>query len=509
MSGSSQKRVIDGVLFGYVQFVLDGAIRLLTIPIFLSALGPQLMGLRAAVLEIVGYLQVANPGTAEAMQAVVEKEVRNGKATAETQETLAAGRWVQTAIALLTFAITAWIAFHLDTLTEELAPEDARGAIWFTLAYGFVIALTLLGAHHSSLLAGLQEHRSHQLCFIVMHLSTAIGSVLLVWIGYRLGGLGLVAVAGTALFFILRRRFANRLGVSVPMPPLWPRLTLLKPVLKTSGWMLAATLGGAMVLQSFRMIASLLPEMGLVVANAVAILFVMPYLVLQLLNWIGYIVRPTLAAKYHAGELGDDLWPTVSTFLKLTACLAMITFVAGAVTNEAFVSLWVGDEYWAGADANLALCAMLAVRMVNAALQNLLYIRGNMRLRGQLCLVEGIGVLILSIAGGYYLGVFGIFAGATAFMLLVSLPIGFVLVCRQFELKRSALAVAVETSWYPTVLIAVYLIAQQVLAAPDSSWLALLGWCALIGMGLLVAVTPYLWKPMRPFTERYTRRFGF
>jgi len=78
VSASSQRRVIDGVLFGYLQFVLDGAVRLLTIPFFLGVLGPQLMGLRAAVLELVGYLQVANPGTAQSMQAIVEKDCRRG-----------------------------------------------------------------------------------------------------------------------------------------------------------------------------------------------------------------------------------------------------------------------------------------------------------------------------------------------------------------------------------------------------------------------------------------------
>ncbi len=512
MSASSQRRVIDGVLFGYLQFVLDGAVRLLTIPFFLGVLGPQLMGLRAAVLELVGYLQVANPGTAQSMQAIVEKDVRDGKAPADdptVNERLAAGRWLQTGIAILTFAAAAWIAFHLDALTDELTPEEAQSAVLFTLAYGVVIAVTLLGAHHSSLLAGLQRHRNHQLCFMAMQLTTAVTSILLVLVGYRLGGLGVAAIIGAAVFYFLRRHFAAQLGFSMPRPPLLPRLSVMKDILGMSGWMLAATLGGAMVLQSFRMIASLLPGMGLETANAVAILFVMPYLVIQLLNWIGFIVRPTLAAKYHAGELGDDLWPTVSTYLKLTACMSCIAFVAGGVTNEAFVAVWVGSAYWAGADANLALCAMLAVWMMNAALQNLLYIRGDMRLRGQLCLFEGCGVLALAVFGGLKFGVVGIFAGAAAFMLLVSLPVGFCLVARQFALAQHPAIIALKTLWYPAVLIALYLVVRDVLQAPTGGWLILLGWCAVIGVGLVCAVLPFLWGPMRPFTQRYTQRFGF
>ncbi|MEM7379330.1 MAG: hypothetical protein AAF460_17735, partial [Pseudomonadota bacterium] len=475
---------------------------------FLSALGPQLMGLRAAVLELVGYLQVANPGTAQSMQAVIEKNVRDGRADDATRETLAAGRWLQSAIALIAFLAAVWIAFQLDALTDELTPEEAVSATWFTVACAVVIGLTLLGSHHSSLLAGLQNHRNHQLCFIAMQLTTSVVSVLLVLLGYRLGGLGAAAVVGVLVFYTLRRYFAGRLGFDVPLPPLLPRLAVLRQVLGMSGWMLAATLGGAMVLQSFRMIASLLPGMGLETANAVAILFVMPYLVIQLLNWIGFIVRPTLAAKYHAGELGDDLWPTVSTYLKLTACMSAIAFVAGGVTNQAFVALWVGETYWAGSDANLALCAMLAVWMLNAALQNLLYIRGDMRLRGQLCLFEGIGVLLLAVLGGYNFGVVGIFAGAALFMLCVSLPVGFVLVGRQFALARNPISVAVQTLWYPLLVIGAYVVLRAPLAAPGSGWLVLLGWCALVGVGLIAVVTPFLWRPMRPFTERYTRRFG-
>ncbi|MEM9601340.1 MAG: hypothetical protein AAGA11_00635 [Pseudomonadota bacterium] len=509
MSGSNQKRVIDGVLFGYIQFALDGAVRLLTIPFFLSALGPQLMGLRAAVLELVGYLQSANPGTAQSMQAVIEKNVRDGRADDATRETLAVGRWLQSAIALVAFVAAVWIAFHLEALTDELTPEEALSAIWFTVACAVVIGLTLLGAHHSSLLVGLQNHRNHQLCFIVMQLTTSVVSVLLVWLGFRLGGLGAAAVVGVLVFYMLRRHFAARLGFKMPLPPLLPRLAVLKQVLGMSGWMLASTLGGAMVLQSFRMIAGLLPGMGLETANAVALLFVMPYLVVQLLTWIGYVVRPTLAAKYHAGELGDDLWPTVSTYLKLMACLSAIAFVAGGVTNQAFIALWVGETYWAGTDANLALCAMLAAWMLNSSLQNLLYIRGDMRLRGQLCLFEGVGVLLFAVLGGYNFGVVGIFAGAAIFMLFVSLPAGFVLVGRQFALDRSSVSVAVQTLWYPVLIIAGYVLLRGPLSAPGGSWLGMLGWCALVGVGLIAVVTPFLWRPMRPFTERYTRRFGF
>ncbi len=504
--------MLDGVVFGYLQFVLDGAVRLLTIPFFLSILGPQLMGLRAAVLEMVGYLQAANPGTAQAMQATVEKNVRGGRVTSDEQqvnERLAAARWVQNILALLVFSIAVWIALHLDALTHELSPADADGATWFTLAYGFVITLTLLGAHHSALLAGLQRHRNHQLCFISMQLTTATLSVLLVLAGYRLAGLAAAAVIGALVFFGMRRRFARQLEFRIPNAPLWPRFEHIKNILGTSGWMLAAILGGAMVLQSFRMIASLLPGMGLETANAVAILFVMPYLVIQLLNWIGFIVRPTLAAKYHAGELGDDLWPTVSTFIKLTGCLSLIAFVSGGVANHAFVSVWVGEQYWAGADANLALCAMLAVWMTNAALQNLLYIRGDMRLRGQLCLFEGVGVLCCAVTAGYHFGIVGIFGGAALFMVLVSLPVAFYLVVRQFELKRHPAAVACATLWYPVAVIALYLIVRGPLNAPLSGWLSLIGWCLLVGLGLLLVVVPYLWVPMRPFTRRYTQRFGF
>lgn len=466
------------------------------------------MGLRAAVLELVGYLQIANPGTVQSMQAVVEKEVRDGRASAETRETLAAGRWVQTIIAVATFGIAVWFAFNLDIWTSELNEQDAEGAFWFMLAYGLVIAVTLFGAHYICLLVGLQQHRNHQLAFIAMHLATALTSVLFVYLGYRLGGLAIAAVLGVTTFFFMLRRYANALGVRIPWPPLLPRLSVLKQVLGMSGWMLAATLGGAMVLQSFRMIASLLPEMGLETANLVTILFVMPYLVTQLLNWIGFVVRPTLAAKYHAGELGDDLWPIVITFLKLTACLSATALVAGGVTNNAFVRLWVGDVYWAGEAANLCLCAMLAVWTVNAALQNLLYIRGDMRLRGMLCLLEGFGVLVCAVIGGYNFGVFGIFAGAAVFMLCVSLPVGFFLVCRQFKLARSPFAVALESLWYPLGVIALYLVARNWLAAPDSGWFAMLAWCALVGLVLVVVFTPFLWQPMRPFIGRYTRRLG-
>jgi len=312
---------------------IDGAIRLATMPLLLTWLGPHAMGFRAAVLELIGYIQKINPGTSQTMQALIEKDIRpdaEEETIRKTKGLLSLGVVIQIVLAIVTMVAVGLLAFNMDFITDELLEEDIKGSIFFVLSMGFVLTLTLWGSHHSAILTGQQYHKELELAFLMMKLAQALLTVILVWIGYRLWGMAIAVVIGAVVFYGIRKYYADKSGLIIERSKLDHSKTDVTMMLGTSGWMLLATLGDAMGMQSYRLLAAVLPGMGLEAANHVAILFVLPLLAAQMLAFAGDLVRPALKQKYHAGDFGDNIWPTAKLYLQVTAMLATVIFISSA-----------------------------------------------------------------------------------------------------------------------------------------------------------------------------------
>ncbi|MGB0866227.1 MAG: hypothetical protein ACPGSC_06945, partial [Granulosicoccaceae bacterium] len=202
--GSAIKRFIDGVLFGYVHMFIDGAIRLLTMPLLLTWLGPQAMGFRAAILELIGYFQKINPGTSQTMQAMIEREIRpdaDPEKVEKTKELLSLGVVIQNGLAVFSLLAVTLLAFNMDFITKDLPAEDLYGAVFFVVGMGLILAITLWGSHHSAILTGQQYHKELEVAFLLMKIFQAVLTMLLVWVGYRLWGMAVAVVLGAVVFY--------------------------------------------------------------------------------------------------------------------------------------------------------------------------------------------------------------------------------------------------------------------------------------------------------------------
>lgn len=507
--GSATKRFIDGVLFGYVHMFIDGAIRLLTMPLLLTWLGPQVMGFRAAILELIGYVQKINPGTSQTMQAMIEREIRpdaDAEQVAKTKQLLSLGVVIQNALAVLSLVAVTLLAFNMDFITEDLPADDLHGAIFFVVGMGAILAITLWGSHHSAILTGQQYHKELEVAFLMMKLAQAVLTIALVWVGYRLWGMTVAVVLGAVVFYVIRKRYADRTGLVIK--PSYHRHE--KPdvmlMLGTSGWMLLATIGDAMGLQTYRLLAAVLPGMGLVEANQVAILFVLPLLAAQMLAFAGDLVRPALKQKYHAGDFGDDIWPTAKLYLQMTAMLAAVIFISSTALNQSFISLWVGSEYYAGDDSNLALNAMLALWVWTAGLKNMLYVRHEMRLRGICAFAEGALVVVLSVTMGIQWGIAAMFAGGAIAIALFSTPVYAWFLTDRFQFNFGALSLVLQCAWYPVLVAAVFYVFREHAIITTDSWWVLIGYAALVGFACLAVSAAWLWKPMTPYVLKALKR---
>lgn len=507
--GSTTKRFIDGVLFGYVHMFIDGAIRLLTMPLLLTWLGPNVMGFRAAILELIGYVQKINPGTSQTMQALIEKDIRpdaDPKKVEETKGLLSLGVVIQTVLAVLSMAAVTALAFNMEFITDELPVEDLNGAIFFVVCMGFILTITLWGSHHSAILTGQQYHKELEVAFLMMKISQAVLTILLVWIGYRLWGMAIAVALGAIVFYLIRKYFADKTGLIVQRSALKHDKADVAMMLGTSGWMLLATIGDAMGLQSYRLLAAVLPGMGLVAANQVAILFVLPLLAAQMLAFAGDLVRPALKQKYHAGGFGDDIWPIAKLYLQVTAMLATVIFISSTALNKSFISLWVGDEYYGGDTANLALSGMLALWVWTAGLKNMLYVRHEMRLRGICSFLEGALVVGLSVYMGIKWGTAAMFAGGAIAIAIFSTPVYAWFLADRFKFNFNALSLILQVAWYPVLIASIFYFFREHTIIETDSWWVLIGYAAMVGIGCLVISAAWLWKPMTPFVLKALKR---
>lgn len=507
--GSATKRFIDGVLFGYVHMFIDGAIRLLTMPLLLTWLGPQVMGFRAAILELIAYFQKINPGTSQTMQAMIESEIRpdaDPKKIEETKALLSLGVVIQNVLAVIAMVAITALAFNMDFITEDLPIEDLNGSIFFVICMGFVVTTMLLGSHHSAILTGQQYHKELEVAFLMMKISQAALTMTLVWIGYRLWGIAIAVALGALVFFAIRKYYANRTGFIIQPSTYNHEKSDIMLMLGTSGWMLLATIGGAMGLQSYRLLAAILPGMGLIVANQVAILFVLPLLAAQMLAFASDLVRPALRQKYHAGGFGEDIWPTAKLYLQVTAMLAAVIFISSTALNKSFITLWVGGQYYAGDAANQALTGMLALWVWTNGLKNMLYIRNEMKLRGICSAAEGALVVALSIYMGVKWGVAAMFAGGAIAIAIFSTPVYAWFLTDRFKFNFSALSLIAQVTWYPTLVAAVFYYFREFAIIETDSWWTLIGYSAMIGTACLIVSAAWLWKPMSPFVLKALKR---
>lgn len=507
--GSATKRFIDGVFFGYIHMFIDGAIRLVTMPLLLTWLGPQVMGFRAAILELIGYFQKINPGTSQTMQALIERDIRpdtDAEKVEETKGLLSLGVVIQTVLAILSMLSVTFLAFNMDFITEELPTQDLNGSIFFVVCMGFILTITLWGSHHSAILSGQQYHKELELAFLMMKLVQAVLTVLLVWIGYRLWGMAIAVAIGAVVFYVIRKHYADKTGLIIPRSTLKHDKTDVTMMLGTSGWMLLATIGDAMGLQSYRLLAAVLPGMGLTSANQVAILFVLPLLAAQMLAFAGDLVRPALKQKYHAGGFGDDMWPIAKLYLQVTAMLATVIFISSTALNKAFITLWVGAEYYGGNPANQTLTAVLALWVWTSGLKNMLYIRHEMRLRGICSFAEGVLVVVLSVYMGIQWGIAAMFAGGAIAIAVFSTPVYAWFLVNRFKFNFNAASLVLQVTWYPLVVAGAFYYFREHTILETDSWWELIGYAALVGTICLIVSALWLWRPMSPFVLKAIKR---
>jgi O-antigen/teichoic acid export membrane protein len=487
------RRALQALTASYLNAAVSATVRLAVVPFYLRALGPELLGFRTFANETLKYVRLANLGAAPAIAALVAKDLQPGRTLDQlpgTRRLLRAGAQLQQLAAVLGVLVAAAIALVLDRLAADLAPETLGMARICMMVFGFALALQLSSATWVAILAGLQRIASSSSYRMVEALVAAILGVLLVALGWSLYGLAIAAACAALLFLYLVRRRAGRLGIQ--LAPLRRPLEIeaLPGLLGLSGWIVLANASLYLSQHSAYLILGVTPGEGMRSVNSLMLLAAVPAVIHAEFNRIGMVLLPGLTQVHHAedGRLGS--FGIGVLLLRVCGLLSALAFVGLWLCNGAFVSLWVGSEFFAGALDNVLLAAQIALWVWTFGFKTLLEAWFEYERRGVALFIGGVLTVLVSIILVRRIGLPGVLIGALAGEALSVLPFVVVHVARRLAGGGSGLPLLSTVAGVPFLCLVAWIAIGRTVAFRPSSWLELVATATVVAVsfGLCGAV---------------------
>jgi len=408
-------RVVHGLTATYASFVVKAGTKLLVTPFYLAVLGPELMGFKSFIGETMAYFDLFDFGVGTGLTAIVAKDLQSGvsedkKALVERQ--LRGGAQIQLLLAAVVILMTVLLAVFLDRFAQGLPRQYWTMARICTLLFGLNFAVYLSSRVYKSILVGKQLIAQNTLFSVAAGFFGTVVGVTLVWFGWSLYGV-VIGVLCTALWFFVQSRIrVARMGIRLrPFRPPFEKRSLVK-LAPLSGWILLASVGGLLSFNSARIILGVMPSQGMEAVNRYSLLLAVPVMIRLQANRIAVTVRPGLTQLVHSGG-GEARGVEVARLLvKITGLLGAGAFVGILLVNGAFVTRWVGAEYYAGDTANLLLAALIGLSIWTFAFKVIAEIRFDFRRRGIGFFATGLITAAGSILLAPRYGISGVLAAA-------------------------------------------------------------------------------------------------
>jgi O-antigen/teichoic acid export membrane protein len=353
VSGSLTRRAVLTAIASLLDYGAQIATTLLVTPIVVGRLGSSLFGVWEMLRQAVGYMSAADGRPMDALRLVIASE----QASADTGRVrrhvgAALGVWL---VFLPLVAIAGTILVWLAPTITQVGPE-LRGSV--RLACGLLVLGFIAGA-----LAGIPEAvlRGMNLGYKRMGWQAALsatGGLLAagaVYTGLGVWGLGAaqLALAGfTGLCFVLlAKRYVPAFAVARPSR------AEVASLLRMSAW-----LTGGLVLTNL-LLASDVLILGMVVSPAVVATYVLTGSSARMsVTLFNFTVGATTAGL--GGLMGQHEYERATQIRRELVTLTwLFVTIAGATIlmwNRSFVSLWVGEQHYAGTWANLLIVCVMA-----------------------------------------------------------------------------------------------------------------------------------------------------
>jgi O-antigen/teichoic acid export membrane protein len=496
--------LIEAVGVGYIVTVIKTPVRLLVTPFYLERLGKELLGFSSFIRETTDYLKLVDLGIPTALAAVVAKDLQPGCTQGEhlmVVRMLRAGAQMQSLVALLGVVAVVAFSYWLEYFAKGIPPEFLIMAKIVAIAEGVCWAQRFFSGVYSAVLIGQQriaQNIAYDTCSWAI--ATLVG-VVLVYFGYSLYGLCIASLVSTFFFFFQVRRRARKLGVVLQAvrPPIeW---SLMRSLLRLSGWVFLAMIGGMLSYQTSRFVLGITPTLGMEAVNQYSLLVAVPLAIRAQANAIVTMARPGLTQLAHAANEEDAQRAKKVGFLllRVIGLYAGATFVIIWAANGPFVTRWVGGEHYAGDLANFLVAVLAAVTVWTFGFKALLMVRFQFRRRGVALFAAGLVSLVVAVSLVRSVGLPGVLIGVIAGEILVAAPLVIPPVLSWFADDMRSIRLLWSVVWVPLLMVGVGLVGWTAVDWQPSTWLtigcsvlAIGGYCAAVGFW-------WIWRDIRPY----------
>jgi O-antigen/teichoic acid export membrane protein len=352
ISGSLTRRAVLTAIASLLDYAAQTATTLVVTPIVVGGLGASLYGIWEMLRQAVGYMSAADGRPMDALRLVVASEQATADAPRLRRHVGAAFAVWLVFLPLVAIAgtVLVWLAPRITGVGPEL-----QGAV--RLACGLLVLSFVAGALAAipeAVLRGMNLGYKRMGWQAGLSITSGLLAAGAVYAGLGIWGLGgaqlaLAAITGLC-FVLLVKRYVPAFAIARPSK------SEVSSLLRMSAW-----LTGGLVLTNL-LLASDVLILGMVVSPAVVATYVLTGASARMsVTLFNFTVGATTAGL--GGLLGQQQYDRAAHIRRdLVALTWLFVTVSGAtilMANRSFVSLWVGEDHYAGLWANvLIVCVM-------------------------------------------------------------------------------------------------------------------------------------------------------
>lgn len=233
--------------------------------------------------------------------------------------------------------------------------------------------------------------------------------------------------------------------------------------------------------------------------NQFALLIAVPFLLRYECNRFSVILRPGLTQLYHSGAEPEKSKKMAILLLRFTGFMAATAFVGIWMINGAFVTHWVGEEYYAGDLANFLTAMLTALTIWTFGFKVLLEVRFEFKRRGLTFFACGLLSVVLALILVRKFGLPGVLLGAIIAETATIFPFVLSNVCSWLFNGQSWIRGFFKISWLPSLLIAVWVVLQSEVGVTPSSWLEIVSFSLIVAAACILAGGFWLWSDLRQY----------
>ncbi len=499
---SRTDRVLKGLGASYLVTGFNIGVRFFITPFFLKVLGPELMGLRYLVAEIMAYLSFTDVGVGQLIRSLVAKDLQ-GDPESETYQTslhrVRAACQIQQAISVVALILSAVFAFYLEYFSAEISPENMLMCRVFTLATGLAISLNFSSITYLSYLQGKQILAETSLYSLISSmLNNGIGFILVYW-GWSLYGLAVAVVVSAGFQFVQLRVRTKWTGIQIKpfSPPLEKKY--FSGLYKMSIWIFLGSISSMLLDGSSKIITAFYPDLGLNAVTIVSLTLVLPVTLRSQGIRLSTIIRPGLTQQFHSPTDSHGAIKTACLLLKITGVLAAAIFATTLLINLQFLDKWVGEEYSGGNLANWGAAIIGGASVLAKGLMVLTDIQLDFRSRffAQFgATIIGIGVALI-LAKNH--GVGGILIGIASGIVLARIPLLAIPARRVFKNSPAPLVMIARCYTLPTVMLIFWIFINRFVLWRPTGWIELLVSGAVIGGSTFLIGVAWVWRDLKVY----------